>query len=177
LETNQDWSASHESSFSSTDVDWSKPFTDIALAKPARERSPASPGGLPRPPAAPGFGGRRSGRRKPASTARRRRSSFGGATAAATSVPYPSAAPWPPCVMSVRMKPGATASAATSETIARPPAAAISAISASAASHGKRWVDDYKNRKLAALTSFPSALPNRPSIKAADSSPPAVCRA
>jgi hypothetical protein len=42
---------------------------------------------------------------------------------------------------------------------------------------GKRWVDDYKNRKLAALTSFPSALPNRPSIKAADSSPPAVCRA
>jgi integrase len=57
LETNQDWSASHESSFSSTDVDWSKPFTDIALAKPARERSPASPGGLPRPPAAPGFGG------------------------------------------------------------------------------------------------------------------------
>ena len=40
LETNQDWSASHESSFSSTDVDWSKPFTDIALAKPAGNLRP-----------------------------------------------------------------------------------------------------------------------------------------
>jgi hypothetical protein len=50
-------------------------------------------------------------------------------------------------------------------------------ISRPRAGHGNRWVDDYKNRKLAALTSFTSALPNRPSIKAADSSPPAVCRA